>query len=52
MNVEEWKLDRAIVLCEGNVSNDSTQPGITYMPWYMTMFITQPKPEPIIVGEL
>lgn len=34
MNVSEWKIDEAIVLCKGNVS---TIGDVTYLPWYAAM---------------
>ena len=49
--VREWGLDQAIVLCADNVSVDDDEPAITYMPWYMTMFIEKPQPEHIIIEE-
>ncbi|TPF86205.1 hypothetical protein BW13_06850 [Bifidobacterium sp. UTCIF-37] len=49
--VREWGLGQAIVLCADNVSVDDDQPAITYMPWYMTMFIEKPQPEHIIIEE-
>lgn len=36
MAVPEWHLDRAYVLCKGNVGQ---RDGITYLPLYMTMFL-------------
>lgn len=38
MNVAEWKLDKAIVFCQGNLEKEEK---ITYLPWYMVMFLTQ-----------
>ena len=38
MNVAEWKLDKAIVFCQGNLEKDEK---ITYLPWYMVMFLNQ-----------
>lgn len=49
--VKEWGLDQAIVLCADNVSVDDDEPAITYMPWYMTMFIEKPQPGHIIIEE-
>lgn len=36
LNVKEWKLNRGIVFCEGNVRQEGK---ITYLPWYMIMFL-------------
>lgn len=40
MTVHEWNLDRALVLCNGNLSQDGN---VTYLPLYMTMFIKPPQ---------
>ena len=40
MAVHEWNLDRALVLCNGNLSQDGN---VTYLPLYMTMFIKPPQ---------
>lgn len=40
MGVEEWGLDRAIVLCNGNVEKDGR---VTYLPWYAISFIEQER---------
>ena len=37
-----WQFENAFVLCRGNVD---TKDGITYLPWYMIMFLA-PKPVP------
>ena len=34
--VEEWKTEKAYVLCSGNVE---VEDGVTYLPWYMVMFL-------------
>lgn len=34
----EWKIDRGIVFCKGNISSENN---ITYLPWYMSMFFKQ-----------
>jgi predicted AAA+ superfamily ATPase len=39
MNVAEWKLDKAIVFCQGNLEKEEEK--ITYLPWYMVMFLNQ-----------
>lgn len=39
MGCPDYNLDRAIVLCNGNVETDNK---ITYLPIYMTMFIEHP----------
>ena len=36
MNVDEWNLGQAYVLCKGNVAQDGK---ITYLPLYMSMFL-------------
>lgn len=47
MNVGEWGLQQAIVLCGGNVSKEGN---ITYLPWYAASFIEQEKlPESLVV---
>lgn len=47
MGVEEWGLDRAIVLCNGNVEKDGR---VTYLPWYAISFIEQERlPESFVV---
>lgn len=38
LEVDEWKLQRAIVFCKGNVAVEGK---ITYYPWYMSMFFQQ-----------
>lgn len=34
--VEEWKTEKAYVLCPGNLEMAD---GVTYMPWYMVPFL-------------
>lgn len=41
LSVEEWKLPQAYVLCRGNLQ---VQDRITYLPWYMVMFMKQVQP--------
>ena len=36
MAVKEWKLDKATVLCRGNIEKIGN---ITYLPWYFIMFM-------------
>ena len=38
MKVTEWKLSKALVFCQDNLSKDHK---ITYLPWYMVMFLEQ-----------
>ena len=38
MKVEDWNIGKAFVLCKGNVKQKEK---ITYLPWYMVMFIKQ-----------
>jgi len=38
MAVDEWNLEKAYVLCGGNIRQDQA---ITYLPWYMVMFLQQ-----------
>jgi predicted AAA+ superfamily ATPase len=46
--VGEWSIDRSYVLCPGNV--ESTEK-ITYLPWYMTMFLRpEGSGEPLVVS--
>lgn len=42
LTTEEWKLDSAFVLCNGNVEREKKKANIVDLPWYMTMFM---KPE-------
>ena len=46
LGVSEWKFDEAIVFCMDNVSTDGK---VTYLPWYMSMFLKTPQPESYIV---
>ncbi len=47
MEVVEWALDRAVVLCNGNVEKDGR---VTYLPWYAVSFIEQERlPESYVV---
>ncbi len=36
LTVEEWKTEKAYVLCPGNVDAED---GVTYLLWYMVMFL-------------
>ena len=36
LNVDDWKLSEAIVLCSGNIAQEGK---VLYLPWYMVMFI-------------
>ena len=45
LKVTDWNIEKAIVLCKGNVENKGV---ITYLPWYMMMFIKQPKIDKMI----
>ena len=42
MDVKEWGIEKAFVLCKGNIARSG---GITYVPLYMTMFL-EPAPLP------
>ena len=42
LSVEEWNLGQAFVFCKGNVE---TVGAITYLPWYLAMFL-KPQAEP------
>ena len=42
MAKEEWRLDKAVVLCRGNVEQ---QGKILYVPWYATAFMPEHKPQ-------
>lgn len=47
MDVEEWGLERAVVLCSGNVEKDGR---VTYLPWYAVSFMEQERlPESFVV---
>lgn len=46
LSVGEWKFEEAIVFCMDNVSTDGK---VTYLPWYMAMFLKTPQPESYIV---
>ena len=41
MGIEEWKFQKATVLCKGNIE---TVNGVHYLPWYMIMFMTAYQP--------
>lgn len=41
MNVPEWKFQKASVLCKGNIE---IADGVTYLPWYMIMFMVSYRP--------
>lgn len=36
LNVHEWKFNRAYVFCKDNIQTNGT---VTYLPWYMIMFL-------------
>ncbi len=38
--VSEWDIAHAYVFCKGNVERENT---ITYLPWYMAMFVKPPQ---------
>lgn len=47
MNVKEWDLHQAVVLCGDNVSKTGD---VSYLPWYAVSFIEQEKlPESLVV---
>ena len=47
MSVDEWGLERAIVLCGGNVSKEGN---VKYLPWYAVSFLEQESlPESLVV---
>ncbi len=47
MKVEEWGLDHAVVLCNGNVEKTAR---VTYLPWYAVSFIEQERmPDSFVV---
>jgi len=47
LNVAAWKIDKAYVLCKGNVQKRQK---ITYLPWYMILFLKQQRlPEHLYV---
>lgn len=41
LSVGEWKFEEAVVFCMDNVSTDGK---VTYLPWYMAMFLKTPQP--------
>ena len=45
MKVKDWNIDKAFVLCKGNVEQNEK---VIYLPWYMMMFIKQPKIDKMI----
>lgn len=45
LNVADWNIEKAFVLCKGNVQKKEK---ITYLPWYMMMFIKQYKIDKMI----
>lgn len=42
LGMEQWKIENGIVFCSGNLEK---QDHITYLPWYMSMFMEQKKVE-------
>lgn len=36
LSVDEWKTEKAYVLCPGNVEIEG---GVAYLPWHMVMFL-------------
>ena len=38
MSVKEWKFSNCYVLCKSNICKEA---GVTYLPWYLVMFIKQ-----------
>ena len=47
LSVDAWKFGKSYVLCKGNVEKDGA---ITYLPWYMMMFLRSDAiPEKMIV---
>ena len=38
MSVKEWKFGNCYVLCKSNICKEA---GVTYLPWYLVMFIKQ-----------
>ncbi len=45
LNVKEWNINKAYVLCKDNVLIENN---IIYIPWYMTMFIKNKKRDKLI----
>ena len=48
-HVENWKTDKSYVLCRGNIEQSG---GITYLPWYMVMFIKPAVPPKEMIFEV
>ena len=46
MAVEEWGLNDALVFCPANVQREGR---ITYLPWYMLMFLSADDDRPLLV---
>ncbi len=46
LKVQDWHLHEALVFCGDNVSTNGK---LTYLPWYMAMFLQAPQPESCIV---
>lgn len=46
LSINEWHLNEALVFCMDNVSTDGK---VTYLPWYMAMFLKTPQLESYIV---
>ncbi|MDD3402771.1 MAG: AAA family ATPase [Hespellia sp.] len=42
LSMEQWQIENGIVFCSGNLEK---QNHITYLPWYMSMFLEQKKVE-------
>lgn len=41
LDVDEWALQEGLVFCRGNVERHDK---VSYLPWYMAMFLTPPAP--------
>ena len=48
-HVENWKTDKSYVLCRGNIEQTD---GITYLPWYMVMFLKPAAPPKEMIFEV
>lgn len=42
LETEQWNLQEAVVFCKGNIENVQK---ISYLPWYMSMFLKPDKIE-------
>jgi hypothetical protein len=49
ISVEEWSISNAYVLCKGNIEVEKS---ITYLPWYMVMFLRRTQLPKNLIHEI